>query len=132
MTGIKNTTNHHWERRVVLSVLGVLVLAGCATPARHTTARMIEYDKDTEYAVEGRPDGFTVSIYYSKYQFIPESAVVSTSCKSMLTSIVYEVAEKLGQQIQPINDHKIRVSVARYALLGITSCEASTTVDYKR
>ena len=106
-------------------------LLGCASSAVHTTAPMIEYDKDTDYAIEDRPNGFMISIYYSKYQFIPESGVVSSSCKSMLTSIAHEIAEKRGQQIQPINDQKIRLSVSRNGLLGITSCQASVNIELK-
>lgn len=110
----------------------IACLAGCATPVSHTNAPMNEYDKDTEYAVEDRPNGFALSIYYSRYQFIPESSAVATACKSMLTAIAHEVAEKRGKQIEPVNEQKIRISMGRNGLSGITSCQAYAIIDLKK
>lgn len=39
----------------------------------YTERPLIRYDKATEYRVDDRPGGFTVSVEYARYQFIPET-----------------------------------------------------------
>jgi hypothetical protein len=109
-----------------------LLLSACATPVSHTTAPLSTYDKDTEYGLEERPDGFGITVYYSRYQFIPESDAVATACKSSLTSIAWEVAERKGRQIEPINEQRIRISMGRNGFVGITSCQAFAVVKWKQ
>ncbi len=99
-------------------------LAGCATPISHTNIPLSTYDRDTEYAVEDREDGFSITVYYSRYQFIPESSAVATACKNQLTAIAWEYAENKGKEIEPINEQRIRISMGRNGLTGITSCQA--------
>ena len=113
-----------------LIVLGLL-LSGCATPVSHTNIPLSTYDKDTEYGVQETDDGFGITVYYSRYQFIPESDAVATACKSQLTAIAYEYAENKGKEIEPINEQRIRLSMGRNGLSGITSCQANGTVKYK-
>lgn len=115
-----------------ISLLTALALVGCATPVSHTNVPMVQYDKDTEYSIEDRPNGYSITVYYSRYQFIPESSAVASACKSMLTSIAYEVAEKRSVAIQPINDQKIRISMGRNGLSGMTSCQAYAVVDLEK
>lgn len=93
---------------------------------------MTPYDKDTEYAVEERLEGFALTVYYSRYQFIPESDAVATACKSALTSLAWELAEKRGKPIEPINEQRIRISMGRNGLSGITSCQGNTVVSWRR
>lgn len=107
-------------------------LAACATPVSHTNSPLSTYDKDTEYGLEDRADGFVITIYYSRYQLIPESDAVATACKSALTSIAWEVAEKKGKQIEPINEQRIRISMGRNGLSGITSCQAFALAKWKQ
>ncbi|BBO86191.1 hypothetical protein DSCO28_67570 [Desulfosarcina ovata subsp. sediminis] len=59
--------------KLFYTALIVLLLAGCATPVSHTNIPLSTYDKDTEYGIEDRDDGFGITVYYSRYQFIPES-----------------------------------------------------------
>lgn len=115
----------------ILIALILLPLLGCATPVSHSVAPMTEYDKDTEYAIEERSNGYAITVYYSRYQFIPESSAVATSCKSMLTSIAHEVADKRGVEIKPIDEQKIRISMGRNGLSGITSCQAYGIVEQR-
>lgn len=115
-----------------LILIGALLLTGCATPVSHTNIPLSTYDKDTEYGIEEQVDGFGITVYYSRYQFIPESQAVETACRSMLTSIAYEHAENKGKEIDPINEQRIRVSMGRNGLSGITSCQANTIVRYKK
>lgn len=114
----------------ILIVLSVL-MSGCATPVSHTNIPLSTYDKDTEYGVQETNDGFSITVYYSRYQFIPESDAVATACKSQLTAIAYEYAENNGREIEPINEQRIRISMGRNGLSGITSCQANGIVKYK-
>ena len=93
---------------------------------------MVPYDKDTEYAVTSLPEGFSIAINYSRYQFVPESSAVATACKSALTSIAYEQADKQGRKINPLNEQRIRISMGRNGLSGITSCSASVVAEWQR
>lgn len=121
------------KNRLSLSLLVMLAaLSGCATPVSHTNSPLATYDKDTEYAVEERQDGFGLTVYYSRYQFIPESSAVATACKSAVTSLAWEIAEKKGKSIDPVNEQRIRISMGRNGFTGITSCQATAIVDWKR
>lgn len=116
----------------IAAILCVLIaLGGCATAVKQTSAPMSQYDKNTKYAIEPRPDGFSTSVYYSRYQFVPESDAVALACKQALTSIAHEHASKAGREIQQINEQSIRISMGRNGLTGITSCTASAPAIWK-
>jgi len=117
--------------RFAASFLIASTLIGCATPTRMTDAQMTPYDKDTDYAITPRPNGFSIAITYSRYQFIPESSAVATACKSTLTAIAYEQADKQGRKIQPLNEQRIRISMGRNGLSGITSCSALAVAEWQ-
>lgn len=106
------------------------LLISCATPVSHTNIPLSTYDKDTEYGIEKRDDGFSITVYYSRYQFFPESDAVATACKSQLTAIAWEHAENEGKKIAPVNEQRIRVSMGRNGLSGITSCQANALVKW--
>jgi hypothetical protein len=116
--------------RTLTAALICALLASCATPVSYTNKPLAQYDKDTEYAVEERPDGFALTVYYSRYQLIPESGAIATACKSALTSIAWEIAEKRARKIAPINEQRIRISLGRNGLSGLTSCSATAAVDW--
>jgi uncharacterized lipoprotein len=118
-------------KKVVLLTI-VLNLAGCATPEIYTETPMIQLDKNTQYAVVERPDGFDLTVAYSRYQFIPESAAVATACRAALTSTAWEIAKKRGKEIQPVNEQRIKISMGRNGLAGITSCSATVPVEWKQ
>jgi hypothetical protein len=108
----------------------LLLSAGCATPVSHTNSPLSTYDKDTEYAIEKRDDGFTVTVYYSRYQFIPESSVVATACKSQLTAIAWDHSDNERKKIEPVNEQRIHISMGRNGISGITSCQANAIVKW--
>lgn len=116
--------------KLVVASLFALTLVGCATPTRMTDEQTISYDKDTDYAITPRPDGFSIAINYSRYQFIPESSAVATACKSALTAIAYEHADKQRLKIKPLNEQRIRISMGRNGLTGITSCSALAVAEW--
>lgn len=107
------------------------LLAACATPVSYTDAPMKRFDKDTEYAVEERPGGYSVTINYSRYQFIPESSAVATACRQALTAVAHDIADQRLRKIRPINEQRIRLSMGRNGMTGITSCSATAPVEYE-
>lgn len=115
-------------KKLLSSIACVAVLSGCAAPTTYTSAPFIQYDKDTEYAVEDRPNGFDISVNYSRYQFIPESASVATACKQALTSIAHEEADKRKRKIETINEQRIKISMGRNGFAGTTTCAANVQV----
>lgn len=108
-----------------------LTLSGCASAEKYGDGPMQKYDKNTELSVIERADGYTVNVYYSRYQFVPESDAVSASCRQQATSIAWEEARKRGKEIKPITDQEVKISMGRNGLSGITSCSASVPVYYK-
>jgi len=116
--------------RFIIIFFMTFLLVGCTTPVSHTTSQMASFDKDTEFAIDERADGFTLTISYSRYQFIPESNSVSVACKSALTALAWEIAEKKGKKIRPINEQRIRLSLGRNGITGITSCQANAIVEW--
>ena len=114
-----------------LLIASILFLAGCATPVQYTDSPMSQYDKNTKYVIEESENGFSITIAYSRYQFIPESSAVSTACKSQLTAIAWEHSDSVAKEIEPINEQRIHISMGRNGMSGITSCQANTTVKWK-
>jgi len=108
------------------------LLSSCATPVSHINIPLHTYDKDTEYGVEQNDDGFSIVLYYSRYQFIPESSAVATACKSNITAIAYEYADSKKKEIEPINEQRIKISMGRNGFSGITSCQATAVVKWKQ
>ena len=117
--------------KLVITFLFALTLISCATPTKMIDAQMSSYDKNTDYATTPRMDGFSIAVNYSRYQFIPESSAVATACKSAITSIAYEQADKQGRKIQPLNEQRIRISMGRNGLTGITSCSALASAEWQ-
>jgi hypothetical protein len=51
--------------------------------------------------------------------------------KSALTAIGWEVADNRGVNIEPINEQRIRISMGRNGVTGITSCQSSALAEVK-
>ena len=113
-----------------LLVAVTVLLSGCATPDRFTDAPMKRAGKNTTYAIEDSDRGFQITVNYSRYQFIPESGAVATSCRQELTSLAHDYADGHGRAILPINPDRIRMSMGRNGVSGITSCSASVPVSW--
>lgn len=114
-----------------ISLVSIVLFTGCTRPMGYTNKPMHTYDQNTEYTIQERDNGFTITTYYTRYQFIPESDSVLQACKSNLTAIAYEIAEAKGKKnIKPINEQRIKISMGRNGLTGITSCSASVPVEY--
>jgi len=125
------TTKDRKDRELSrLSVFLLVMVAGCATPVSHTNAPLSTYDKDTEYAITDSPRGYSITVYYSRYQFFPESDALAAACKSQLMAIAWEYSDKAGREIKPINEQRIRLSMGRNGLSGITSCQAHGVAEW--
>ncbi len=118
------------SKRLLIVLIITFMLSSCATAVRQTDITMSSYDKDTMYGVKEKDDGFVIAIEYSRYQFYPESDAVAIACKSQLTSIAWEYAERKGRKIEPLNDQRIRISMGRNGFSGITSCQATGIVKF--
>lgn len=118
-------------RKPVACLGAILFLSACATPVSHTNIALSTYDKNTEYGIEPRDDGFAITVFYSRYQFVPESDAVAIACKSQLTAIAWEHADNQGKEIQQINEQRIRISMGRNGISGITSCQANVIVEWE-
>ena len=111
-------------------VVAVLAVSGCATPDRYIDEPMIRMDKDTEYFVEDFDGGFILTVEYSRFQFIPESDAVDKAANSRMLSLAYEIAEQRGKTIKPVNEQRIRKSMGRNGITGITSWAGTVKVFY--
>lgn len=118
-------------KKIILFSFISMCVYSCATPIGYNSVPLSTYDKDTKYGVVERPNGFELTIYYSRYQFIPESSALAVACKSALTATAWEVADKKGKKIKPVNEQRIRMSMGRNGLSGITSCQATAIVEWE-
>lgn len=119
------------EMRILFSALALVLLVGCATPATVSDIPLEKHDENTRYGVEQRSNGFGISVAYSRYQFVPESDAVATACKQALTSLAWDHADSVGREIEPINEQRIRISMGRNGVTGITSCRAYAVASWK-
>ena len=114
----------------LLMVGFAVFLSGCATPVAYTTKPMTEYDQHTSYAVEDFDGGFAITVYYSRYQFIPESDAVDMAAQSQLLALAYEIAESRDREIRRINEQTIKKSMGRNGVSGITSWSGTVKAFY--
>lgn len=111
-------------------VIAAMLVAGCTTPMPQ--GGRAEDDRDTGVTIQDTPDGFTVAVTYSRYQFIPETSAVATACRSQLLAAAHDTAARKGRAIEQINEQRIRLSTGRNGLTGMTSCEASVPATWKK
>ena len=97
-------------KKLALLVNIILALSGFTTSKSHIYGSLISYDKDTKYGIEYHNDGFSVAVSYSQYQIIPESNAVAIACKNQLITIAQEYADRVGKEIEQINEQKIRIT----------------------
>ena len=125
----------HTGRMKALQLIGLVLTAtmffsGCATPVGYTEDPMQREDKNTTYNVEDHENGFTITVFYSRYQFVPESDAVSEAGKSALLSKAYDVADARGREIKKINEQRIKMSMGRNGVSGVTSWTGTVRVFY--
>jgi len=118
------------KKSIIVLVIS-LSLISCTTPLRYTDKPLQPYDRDTQYRIDETYNGFIITIYYSRFQFYPELSALALACKSALTSIAYEHAQKMNRNIKPINEQRIKLSTGRNIAAGVTSCSANVQVEYQ-
>ena len=116
--------------RHLLSIVGLIVLTACATATRYTDKPMIARGDHLSYAIDETSDGFVLYATYRRFQFIPESAAVDAAATSEMLALAHELAEERGRRLEPINEQRIRKSMGRNGLSGITSWSGTVTVTY--
>lgn len=116
---------------ILAALVTTFILSSCATPVGYSEKPLARIDKNTTYRVDDHPDGFTITVYYSRYQFIPESDAVAQAGKSALTSTAYEIADARGKKIELINEQRIKMSMGRNGVSGITSWTGTVKVFYQ-
>ena len=117
-------------RLMIFALLVGVTICGCTTPVSYTEKPLHRYDQNTTYRVEDHLDGFSITMFYSRYQFVPESDTVLSVCKSNLTSLAYEIADQKNRTIPLVNEQRIKVSMGRNGITGITSCSANLKIEY--
>lgn len=115
----------------LLSIASYTVLLSCATPASYTDKPLTNFDQNTQYRIDDHSDGFTVTMAYSRYQFIPESDAVAAVAKNNLTAICYEVADSKGKKILPVEEQRIKMSMGRNGVTGITSWNGTVRAYFR-
>lgn len=115
----------------VTILLTACAVSGCATAKRQSAISLDRSSQNADYGIQPRDDGFEIEIEYSRYQFIPESDAVAAACKSQLLALAYEHADAEGRTLEPINEQRIRVSMGRNGLAGITTCRAHGVAKWK-
>ena len=115
---------------LIVCVVSILVIMGCATAPRYTDLPYERYDKNTEYAISDESDGFTVFVYHSLFQYFPNEGPVQETAKQNAMAIAYEYADENDREIQPLNEQRIKISVASN-LFGITTASVSLRAFYK-
>lgn len=95
-----------------LIMLALLSSAACSAH-RYSTAEYLPNDPNTEYAVEEAPDGFTIHVYYSCYQFFPAYGSAVEAGKSAIRALAHEEAAKRGRTLGPIDSENIMWNTGR-------------------
>lgn len=125
---LKRTT----MKPTILAVGAVLALGACTTPADVSMPIGTGQNADAVVTVEDTARGFTVDVTYRRYQMIPETSAVLTTCRSTAMARVAEEARNRGREIQPLSEQDVRVSTGRNGLLGFTSCRAFAEAIWKQ
>jgi hypothetical protein len=109
-----------------------LAVAGCTHPADVSHPLTEVADKNAHFTIKDTPNGFSVEVRYSRYQFVPEASALLVACRSLVTARAYDEAKTRGREIEPINDQTIRVSTGRNIIKARTACRAFATAAWKR
>ena len=135
--GCRNAALPHLPQRTSMKLktltVGVfLALAACTTPADVSMPIGTGQEADAVVTVADTARGFTVDVKYRRYQMIPETSAVLTTCRSTAIARVTEEARNRGREIQPLAEQDVRVSTGRNGVLGFTSCRAFAEAVWKQ
>lgn len=110
--------------RITALLLLTLAAGACTTPSDVSQPLGAAPDKNAKTSVKELPNGFSVDVSYSRYQFIPETGAIITACKSIALARVRDVATSRSRAVQALSGDDVRVSTGRNGLKGTTTCRA--------
>lgn len=114
-----------------IAPLVLLSLVGCSSPNTYTNAEMTPYDDRTEYHIEDQADGFTIFVNYTQYSMVHSRIGISEAGKSAMMSLAYELADKRGKKLQPIEEQRVKMSTGRNGLSGNSFWGGTVRVFYQ-
>lgn len=118
-------------RLIIVLLISLTTLLGCVSAPKYADNEYLRYDKDTKYSIVDETDGFSVFVYHSVYQFIPNELAVQQAAKQNAMAIAYEHSDYVGKGIQEINEQRIKMSSGRNGLTGVTTASVSLRAFYK-
>jgi hypothetical protein len=119
-----------WGRPLGAAVLMSSLLIGCARPATGRDDSLTGFDRGEYHVLREHAGGFTLGVLYSRHQFHPDTAAVTSACRQMLTKIARELAEVRDRRIKPIDESRIKLSVRRDSSKNVTSCAVMVPVEF--
>lgn len=117
-------------KRLVFLMVLILLVGGCFSAKSLTTQPLTKYDEHTQYRIDDNQDGFTVTVYYSRYQFFTERYDIIAEVEEIVRGIALAHAEEDGKQIKPIDTSKAIMSWGRKPMPGITTCHYQVPMEY--
>jgi hypothetical protein len=109
------------------------MLIGCATRATPDTDPNLPftgYDRGEYHVLKEHAGGLTLAVLYTRHQFHPDTAAVTSACRQMLTTIASELAELRKRRIKPLDESRIKLLVRRNSSQNVTSCAATVPVEF--
>ncbi len=113
----------------LLPTFALLLLVGCTSARISAPEGMVPYDDHTAYSYLLSNGRLRVDVVYERYQFMPETTYLVSECKAALQEVVSHVAASLKLRTVPPDDKSISSAVGRNGVLGVSSCNASTSVE---
>lgn len=117
-------------KKLVLPVVALFMLCACFSAKPLTSKSLTQYDEHTDYRVDDSRGGFTVTVYYSRYQFFTERYDILAEVEDRVRKIATAYAEKKRRQIRPIDTNRAVISWGRKPMPGITTCHYQVPVEY--
>ncbi len=74
--------------------------------------------------------GFTLTLSHKRYQYAPSLDELMDVCRNSLRVISGEIAAEKGKELIPYQAGDVMMKTARDDVLGVSTCNASVTVNY--
>lgn len=110
--------------KAALGIPGLGIVALLVAVAACAPKGLEPYDPNTNYRVDDTSSGFTLTIDYSRRNFLPEPEAVREACRNAFVSIAQATAAKRGRRIQPINAQQLDMRLQRNEVSSMTYCTA--------
>ena len=74
--------------------------------------------------------GFTLTLSHNRYQYAPSLDELMGVCRDSLRVIANDIAIEQGKELIPYEDGEVIMKTARDDVWGVSTCNASVTVNY--